>query len=136
MPDRPPLPASAVAEGLARENAARKPEWRVGFERLDVKPVWNDILPADAVPIVDMSVFTFGEVVAVAIHENVAETIVYAVNNCAAIDRMRERDALIAEMATALGNTFSLLKAFTSRNDDVARAIWDEAEAALAKARG
>lgn len=45
--------------------------------------------------------------------------------------------AVIAdEMLEALRNTLSLLKVFTRETDEVAKAVWDQAEAAIARATG
>lgn len=42
--------------------------------------------------------------------------------------------AAAPDLLQALQNTLSLLKVFTRETDDVAKSVWDEADAALAKA--
>lgn len=44
--------------------------------------------------------------------------------------------AAAPDLLEALRNTLSLLKAFTSETDDIAKAAYDQAEAAIAKATG
>lgn len=44
--------------------------------------------------------------------------------------------AAAPDMLEALRNTLSLLKVFTRETDDVAKTVWDQAEAAIAKATG
>lgn len=44
--------------------------------------------------------------------------------------------AAAPDLLAALRNTLTLLKLFTRETDDVAKAAWDEAEAAIAKATG
>lgn len=44
--------------------------------------------------------------------------------------------AAAPDLAEALHSTLTLLKAFVTREDDIARAVLEQAEAALAKARG